>query len=300
MPGWSMLPPGVDAAIQAVAEDRMSGASAIARKALDAMMALVADGRSGSSEGLALAARRLSEAQPTMAIVHNVATLFARLVGEGMDPREVRAQIQQELDTAQERIARTFLKVAGSHLSVVTLSDSSAVRAVLALLEEKKRLDVVYVLESRPLLEGRTLAKALADLGVHVQLLADAAGLGCLAHAVLVLVGADAVLRDGSVINKIGTYGLALAARDHGRPFHVACETLKFDARHDAGSWPGAVSRGREEVWAEAPPEIEVANRYFELTPARLITTILTERGGYAPDLVATMMSPKRTASRGS
>lgn len=294
-----MLPPGVEAAIEAVAEDRTGGASAIARKSLDALMVLAVDGGTEMSERLALAARRLAEAQPTMAIVHNVANLFTGLVGEGMDPGEVRAQIQQELDTAQERITRTFLKVAPSHLSLVTLSDSSAVRAVLAALAERKRLDVVYVLESRPLLEGRTLAKDLTALGIHAQLLPDAAGPGTLAHADRVLVGADAVLRDGSVVNKIGTYGLALAARDHGRPFEVACETLKFDARHDASSWPGAASRGRDEVWAEAPPELEVVNRYFELTPARLVTTILTERGGYAPDLVATMMSPGRAARRG-
>src|SRR3989442_15691194 len=83
-------------------------------------------GRPGPKE-LAEVARRISEAQPAMAIVHNVAQLVARLVSEGLDPKAVLLEIRTELDRARERIARTFLKVVPPHATIVTLSYSDNV-----------------------------------------------------------------------------------------------------------------------------------------------------------------------------
>jgi len=88
------------------------------------------------------------------------------------------------------------------------------------------------------------------------------------------------VLRDGSVVNKRGTRALAEAAAKHGKPMYVACETLKFDARFDAASWPG--------------PR---AGNLFDVTPSPLVTTVVTERGTYAPEIIRTLLAPARVAS---
>ena len=82
-----------------------------------------------------------------------------------------------------------------------------------------------------------------ADPGVPVTLVSDALGPSLMEEASCALVGADAVLRDAAVVNKIGTYALALAASDRKKPFYVACETLKFDARYDSASWPKPAAR---------------------------------------------------------
>src|SRR5437867_2252551 len=123
-----MLPTPVEEAIRGMAEDRTSGASKLARLAVDTMgLAIVnAKGRPDPKE-LAEVARRISEAQPAMAIVHNVAQLVARLVSEGLDPKAVLLEIRTELDRARERIARTFLKVVPPHATIVTLSYSDNV-----------------------------------------------------------------------------------------------------------------------------------------------------------------------------
>ncbi len=287
-----MLPLSVDEAITSVAEDHTSGASRIARVALETMALLVVEEKGHArAEDLAEAARRLSEAQPAMAVVHNVAYTFARLVGEGLEPMAVRQQILDEFDTAKERIARTYLKIAPEDAVLVTTSFSDNVLATLQLLHEKGRLSRVHVLEARPLLEGRFLAVALKEAGIPASLSPDAMGPSLVARSAGVLVGADSVLRDGAVVNKVGSYGLALAAKEHGKPFHVACETLKFDARHDATSWPGSPAMNPREVWENPPERVDVDNRYFEVVPASLVTAVVTERGSFAPDLVKTMLA---------
>ncbi len=281
-----MLPATVEEAIRGIADDRTSGASKLARLAVDTMgLAIVeAKGRTDPKE-LAEVARRLSEAQPAMAIVHNVAHLIARLVSEGHDPKAVLMEIRTELDRARERIARTFLKVAPPHATIVTLSYSDNVLEAIKMAHGRGHVNRVYVLESGPLFEGRTMANALSDAGVPATAVPDSEGPSLLARASCVLVGADSVLRDGAVVNKLGTHGLARVAGDRKKPFYVACETLKFDARYDAGTWPGS----------RIPNAIDPT---FDVTPAELVTTIVTERGTYAPEVIRTMLSPGRDPRR--
>src|SRR3989442_12955220 len=214
-----------------------------------------------------------------MAIVHNVAHLVARLISEGLDPRSVLVEVRTELDRARDRIARTFLKVVPPHATIIPLSHSDNVLEAIKMAHGRGHVNRAYVLESGPLFEGRTLASALSDAGVPAMAVPDAEGSSLMARASCALVGADSVLRDGSVVNKVGTHSLARAAVDRKKPFYVACETLKFDARYDAATWPGSqVGNG--------------INPTFEITPAELVTTIVTERGTYGPEVVRTMLSP--------
>jgi len=274
-----MLPEPVEEAIHAIADDRTSGASRLARIALDTMgLAIMeAKGRPEPNE-LTEVARRISAAQPAMAIVHNVAHLVARLVSEGQDPKAVLEATRAELDGTRSRIARTFLKIAPPRGIVVTLSSSETVLEALKLAHARSLIVRVDVLESAPGFEGRTFAASLTDAGIPVTVVPDPEGPARLATASYALVGADSVLRDGSVVNKVGTQALALAAADHTKPFYVACESLKFDARYDGASWPASAAMGR----------------VFDLTPGRLVTIVATERGAYTPDVIRTMLAPAR------
>ncbi len=295
-----MLPPSVEEAIQELSEDHTSGASRVARIGLQAMALLTMDAKGRpTSEDLREAARRISEAQPAMAVVHNVAHLYAQLVMEGQEPKAVLDEILGELESARERVARSFLKIAPDHADVVTTSYSDNVLSTIQMAASKGKVDHVYALESRPLLEGRFLMIALTEAGIPATLVPDALGPSLLARATCALVGADSVLRDGSIVNKIGTYALALAAADRRKPFYVACETLKFDARYDADTWPGSPPMNPKELWERPPEKIDVMNRHFEVTPARLVTSIATERGTFAPDLVKTMLAQAGSSPRG-
>lgn len=270
-----MLGPVVEDAIEGMAGDRTSSASRLARVGLETMALATMEGPAWRDpKVLAEAARRISEAQPAMAIVHNVVHLFARLVAEGQEPMAVLREIHGELDTARERIGKTFLKIAADSATVLTLSFSESVRACLLAAHGKRRIARVIVLESGPSFEGRSMAKVLAEDGMTATAVPDELGRAKAAESTYVLVGADAVLRDGSVVNRRGTRGIAQAAADIGRPVYIASESLKFDTRFDASTW-------------HDPRETDL----FEVTPSGLVTTVVTERGTYTPDTIRTMMA---------
>ncbi|PWG63478.1 S-methyl-5-thioribose-1-phosphate isomerase [Sediminicurvatus halobius] len=155
------------------------------------------------------------------------------------------------------------------------------------------RLTRVYAGETRPWLQGaRLTAWELQADGIPVRLIADGAAASLLASGEVgaVVVGADRVAANGDVANKIGTYALALAAAAHDVPFLVAAPLSTLDADTASGAGIPIETRGAEELLsiagqAIAPPDIEVWNPVFDVTPARLVDALITERGVVArPD----------------
>lgn len=151
----------------------------------------------------------------------------------------------------------------------------------------------VYADETRPLLQGaRLTAWELAQNGVDVTLITDNMAARVMAEGRVrsVFVGADRIARNGDVCNKIGTYGVALAARAHAIPFYVVAPLSTFDARMEDGSRIPIEERDAAEVThgfgrATAPAGVRVYNPAFDVTPARLVTAIVTEAGVIeAPD----------------
>ena len=145
----------------------------------------------------------------------------------------------------------------------------------------------VYADETRPFLQGaRLTAWELMKDGIETTLLADVAAATLLRRGDLdlVVVGADRIAANGDVANKVGTYPLAVLAREHGVPFYVAAplSTIDFDSP-DGDSIPIEERDGREvtELFGTrvAPAGVGVFNPAFDVTPARLVTAIVTERG---------------------
>jgi methylthioribose-1-phosphate isomerase len=149
----------------------------------------------------------------------------------------------------------------------------------------------VIVPETRPLLQGsRLTAWELTQAGVPCTLIADGmiASRLRLGDVACVIVGADRIAANGDVANKIGTYGLALAARAHRIPFYVAAPSSTIDAATPDGSQIPIEKREADEVstWRgvrTAPPGVGVWNPAFDVTPAELVTAIITESGVFPP-----------------
>ena len=152
----------------------------------------------------------------------------------------------------------------------------------------------VFVDESRPLLQGsRLTAWELQRAGVPVTVLTDgmAASLMREQGVDLCIVGADRIAANGDVANKIGTYSLAIAARYHEVPFIVAAPTSTVDAATATGRDIVIEQRDADEVRriggvATAPPDICVYNPAFDVTPAALVSAIVTDRGIHRPPYV--------------
>jgi len=142
----------------------------------------------------------------------------------------------------------------------------------------------VFACETRPLLQGaRLTAWELADAGVPVTVLPDGAAAALLARggADAVVVGCDRVAANGDVANKIGTYALALAARHHGVPFYVAGPRSTLDPATATGAAIPIEERDGTEVRAAAglADATAVWNPAFDVTPAALVTGLITDAG---------------------
>jgi methylthioribose-1-phosphate isomerase len=154
---------------------------------------------------------------------------------------------------------------------------------------------VVYADETRPLLQGsRLTAWELSRAGIPVTVIADSAAASLMREGEidLCIVGADRIAANGDVANKIGTYGLAVLARHHGIPFYVAAPSSTFDPATADGSMIVIEQRSRDEVVRPfgvevAPDGVPVHNPAFDVTPAGLVSGIVTERGIWEPGMGA-------------
>jgi methylthioribose-1-phosphate isomerase len=141
--------------------------------------------------------------------------------------------------------------------------------------------------ETRPYLQGaRLTAYEMVQEGIPVTLITDsmAGHLMSRGEVDVVVVGADRIAANGDTANKIGTYALAVLAKRHGIPFYVAAPLSTFDTSIPDGTKIPIEERGADEVtgyretrWA--PQGVSVRNPAFDVTPAELITGIITERG---------------------
>jgi methylthioribose-1-phosphate isomerase len=156
----------------------------------------------------------------------------------------------------------------------------------------------VYAAETRPFLQGaRLTAWELLRDGIPVTLIADnmAGWLMQLDKIDLVIVGADRIAANGDTANKIGTYSLAVLAQAHGIPFYVAAPTSTIDLKMRSGLEIPIEQRPAKEMREIfgvqiAPPEIDVYNPAFDITPAKYITGIITENGIVSPPYAVNLL----------
>ena len=158
---------------------------------------------------------------------------------------------------------------------------------VIRAAHERGRLALVWVDETRPVMQGsRLTAWEMAKEGIPHRLIADvtAASVMKRGDVDLVVTGADRIARNGDTANKIGTYGVAVLARHHAIPFYVAAPLSTIDPAVATGAAIVIEERDPAEVRGvagrqTAPAESPIYNPAFDVTPAELITAIITERG---------------------
>jgi methylthioribose-1-phosphate isomerase len=174
--------------------------------------------------------------------------------------------------------------------ALATAGIGTALAAVYVAWQQGKRF-AVFADETRPLLQGaRLTAWELAQAGIDCTLICDgmAAQVMREGRVGLVIVGADRIAANGDTANKIGTYGVAVLAKAHGVPLYVAAPSSTFDLSLPTGDGIPIEQRSPEEVTfgmgrQTAPAGVKVYNPAFDVTPAGLITGIVTEKGVIAP-----------------
>lgn len=277
-----------EATLQRIKDDHERGASELARECL-AIMAesarkTVVTDEGGLIELLRQRADKLARMRPSMATIQNLLHRWCELVSNekhnGLAAMRLEAAryADELIEYSLRSVAETALQLAtqvGPNCTLMTHSLSSTVLSVFRGL--KKQGVKAIITESRPLCEGRLLATRLSEWGVPTTYITEAQIGIFVSQADAVIVGADSLLPDGSVINKAGTLLLALAAHDQGVPFYVCCESFK--RRTEEMDEPVLEAMHPSELDAPSLTHVEIQNIYFDVTPARLISAWFDEQG---------------------
>jgi translation initiation factor 2B subunit (eIF-2B alpha/beta/delta family) len=270
--------PDLAARVEELRADREHGASWMARRTVEALLAVAEEPAESCEElldRLVDSARQLAESRPRMGAISGAAgrVLAAANGWRHLDVDELRRLIREEgagiLDSRIRAAASIAIQLNERVSGAVVMTHSASATVREALVHDSPAR--VIGTASEPIGEGRAFAEDVRSEGLDVELVEDDQASEALAGASLLLVGADTVFRDGTLCNKTGTTALARAATEHGIPTVVACEVVKL-APIDASAAP-----------EPGPGERDL----FELTPPDLITEIVTEEGVFRPEEIA-------------
>ena len=310
---------------EAIRSLRVRGAPLIGIAAAMGVALAAADAAAGGGDALArarAAGRVLGAARPTAVNLHWALARMLRRA-ESAPAGGLVAGLRAEADAIAaedramcERIGELGAELLADGATVCTICNAGALAtggigtalAPVYVAHAAGRRPRVIVPETRPLLQGsRLTAWELSRSGVPCTVIADAVIASRLRRGDVrcVIVGADRIAANGDVANKIGTYGLALAARAHGVPFYVAAPSSTVDPATPDGSRIPIEERAADEVvtWGghrTGPADVPVWNPAFDVTPAALVTAIITDRGVYAPAAVAETVHPLVAGGQGA
>jgi methylthioribose-1-phosphate isomerase len=249
---------------------------------------------------------RLAGTRPTAVnlfwAIDRMKTLFARLQSSGATLAQIRERILAEAHAMYEEdiaACKTMGKFGGELLpeeggvlthcnagALATCGYGTALGVIRAAVERGKRIHV-YADETRPFLQGARLTawELMAD-GIPTTVICDnmAASLMRAGKIKAVVVGADRIAANGDTANKIGTYNVAILAKEHGIPFYVAAPWSTIDLATATGELIPIEERSHTEVTHHAgkqltPNGVGICNPAFDVTPAKYVTAIITERG---------------------
>ncbi|HIE28899.1 TPA: NUDIX domain-containing protein [Candidatus Poribacteria bacterium] len=294
--------------IDKIEQDRAHGASELASMALDVLKTAMEFPAIGETdelfEYLSNIGWHLHHIRPSMSpLINAIAYVLyqsQRRLNQAENISDFKRHILKIIDEykaylkdALAIIYRDTKALLSDDMTIFTHSYSSTV--VNAILASGRRNLNIIVTESRPLNEGVKTATKVAQ-EYDVTLITDAQAGYFIANADIVLMGADSILSDGSLINKVGTHLIALAAQKHKVPVYALCQTNKFHLRSYDGETIKLEEKDGREVISENIPNVSVRNIYFEITPAELISGIVTEKGILGPKDFASQLKNWRKA----
>lgn len=255
----------------------------------------------------------INSARPTAQNLFQVTARMRKVALECQTPGEARTKLVLEAGKIHREQTRTDLELSrhGAEIvpkdatilthcntgSLATGGYGTALGVIKYAFEQGKNIDVIAT-ETRPLLQGsRLTAFELKAEGIPFALITDsmAGYFMSLGKVDMVLTGADRISRNGDSANKIGTYTLAVLAKEHGIPFYIAAPTTTFDTNTLTGQGIIIEERDPEEVThfnhqPSAPQGIRALNPAFDVTPSRLITGYITEHGVFKAEDITRLL----------
>ncbi|MDY6761965.1 MAG: translation initiation factor eIF-2B [Candidatus Nanohaloarchaea archaeon] len=261
-----------DEVIEKIETVDIQGATSVARAGIELLQSMEEEGR--SEEEIAAVEARLRDARPTEPLLFNALDAADAM---GYDA------VLDHIEEAQATIADRAAGLVHDGDVIYTHCHSSTVTSALRTAAEDTGFSV-HVTETRPLYQGRETARELADAGIPVELYVDAGARLALEEADRMMIGADAVTVEGTVINKIGSELFAEAAADRGVPVTVLTDAWKVDPRSRFGYSERLEERAAAEVWEDPPDGVDVVNYAFERVAPGAVDSIVSELGRHEPN----------------
>ena len=288
--------------IEAIKNNATDGASELARQAIMVMKATAETSEADNARDFLLeqkeVGKRLIAARRTMAPIPNIITRYLREIIKEDRKDNLESTRRQAVSLADDmhrdsvnavsKIIDSTAELIENRDVILTHSYSSTVAAAIKEIAGLKRGIKVIVTKSGTGRYGERTAQELAEDGIPVLYIDDTA-IGLYISGVnKVLVGADRITADGKIINGVGTYTIAAAAKMNNIPVYVLCETLKFDFAISS-SKVDLEERGNTGLIEEGvlPPEVKISNPTFDITPLDFITAIISENGVVTADKLA-------------
>jgi methylthioribose-1-phosphate isomerase len=283
----------VDEIVDAIATLAVRGAPAIG---IFGAYGVALAARLHGGQHFVVAAERIRKARPTAVnLAWAVDRVLARADGDFLAEARVIHAEQREIDRRIGAASVDLFTSTGNVLThcntgpLATGGDGTALGCFAAANRAGKALHV-YVDETRPLLQGARLTMfELHEAGVPCTLIVDSAAAITMQRKAItaVVVGADRIAANGDTANKIGTYGVAIAAAHHGIPFYVAAPRSTIDFSLADGSGIPIEQRAADEIRITAADD--VYNPAFDVTPGSLIAAFITEYGVLRPPFARTI-----------
>lgn len=238
------------------------------------------------------AAEILLYTRPTAVSLSNAIRMVMRY--RGNDLEAVRSSLAKNADSFVERSLKAVERIGeiGSRRvrdgdTILTHCNSSVALSIIKTAFDYGKDIRVIATESRPRYQGHLTIKALDGWGIETELIVDSAVRTVINEVDHVIVGADVITANGSLVNKIGTAAIALAASEARTSFVVAAETYKFSPETIMGELVPIEMRAAEEVYPRIAElqHVRVRNPAFDVTPHRYIDVICTEIGAIPPEM---------------
>lgn len=288
-----ILPKEVLVAIDKIKTDNKNNSIYLTKKAIELFINITEKFAKNSTEYfnkvLYNTAKKIVNAQPNMASIFNLTNqlLFINDLSKNMDEKcenivHACMVFLKKIEISNKKIAQVLYESIKNKPVLITHSYSSTVYDSLIYLKEKGKDFNVICTESRPMMEGVKLAEDLGKNAINVTLISDSAVFSFIEDADMIIVGADSVCKEG-IVNKIGTKGLALSSKIIETNFYclsgleklfpLGIENLKINE-----------PKNPSEILDKKLQNVKPINFYFDLTPLKYLTAIVTDAGIMKPE----------------
>jgi ribose 1,5-bisphosphate isomerase len=290
----------VDSIAEEIAALKIQGAMDIALAGLKCLKIAATESTASKTDDfvdeLKKVAEKVAAARPTEPALRNVMGIVLNKVDRYelrriQNIKKYAAMACDKLTKDVESMVTKIAIIGAGNISegdtILTHCHSHHVMAILKEARLQKKNFRVIVTETEPLRQGLVTARELLEAKIPVTYCVDSAIGAVMKKVDKVLVGCDAILADGSIVNKIGTLPMAIVAARFNTPVFVAGESIKFDSKTVAGMPEPIETRSPREIsGASEITGAEVINPAFDVVPADLITALITELGVMKPELL--------------